>query len=95
MGEGFGLVQFFPFILIIIGFYFLIVRPQQTREKRRRQMLGDLQKGDIIVTRGGIQGRVDDAKSDLLKVNIAEGVRVDMRRSHVEFVVKGGELIEG
>ena len=95
MPEGSGLVGFLPFVLILAAFYFLIMRPQQTREKKRRRMIEELTKGDIVVTRGGLQGRVDDAKDDLLKVNIAEGVRVEIRRSHVEFVVKGGELIEG
>ncbi len=93
-GMG-GFTQFLPFVLILAAFYFLIIRPQQTREKKRRRMLEELTKGDIVVTRGGLQGRIDDAKDDLLKVNIAEGVRVEIRRSHVEFVVKAGELIEG
>ncbi len=92
-GSPYGMLIFLG--IFVLAFYFLMIRPQRTREKKHRRMLEELTKGDIVVTRGGLQGRVDDAKDDLLKVNIADGVRVEIRRSHVEFVVKAGELIEG
>ena len=91
------LIQFVPFILIFVLFYFLIIRPQQTREKKHKQMLAELKKGDLVVTQGGIHGRVEGFtdNGDTVQVRIAEGVKVDVQRASITFLKKGGELVEG
>jgi|SaaInl4_135m_RNA_FD_contig_31_1570683_length_591_multi_4_in_0_out_0_2 preprotein translocase subunit YajC len=89
---------FLPFILIFVLFFVLIIRPQQSREKKHKAMLNEISKGDIVVTSGGLHGRVEDTGGDeatVLKVTIAEGVRVDILRSSITYTKKGGELIEG
>jgi preprotein translocase subunit YajC len=96
--EGLGAITgFLPFILIFVLFFVLIIRPQQGREKKRKAMLADIVRGDIVVTSGGLHGRVEGEGDDgaVLKVSIAEGVRVDILRSSITYTKKGGELIEG
>ncbi len=79
VGDGGGiLIQIFPFILIFVIFYFLIIRPQRKRVDDHRQLVDGVRRGDMVVTSGGIVGKVtrvfDD--SDEIQVEIAEGVRV-------------------
>lgn len=90
-------MQFLPIVLIFILFFVLIIRPQQQREKRHKAMLDSIKKGDIIVTTGGLHGRVEGFAEDgkVLQVRIAEGVKVDILRSAVSYLKKGNELVEG
>ncbi len=79
-GEMFGALV--PFILIFAVFYFLLIRPQQQKMKRHREAVNAVRRGDRVVTGGGIVGsvaRVDDQADELL-VEIAEGVRVRVKR---------------
>ncbi|MBI5598538.1 MAG: preprotein translocase subunit YajC [Deltaproteobacteria bacterium] len=82
--------NFFPFIVLIAIFYFMLIRPQQKSAKKHREMLGKLQKGDNVVTRGGIYGRVSNVKDDSLIIEIADNVRIKVERSAVQ-EKKGGE----
>ena len=89
--TGGGLEMFMPFVLIIVIFYFLLWRPQQKKMKLHRQMLGDLKRGDRIVTGGGIYGRIARVEGDQdLIVEIAPEVRIRVVRGTVsEAIVKG------
>ncbi len=74
--------------LILMGamfaiFYFLLIRPQQKKNKEHRQMLSNLRKGDRIVTSGGIHGRITGMDEHTLTVQIAEKVRVKVSRGNV------------
>jgi preprotein translocase subunit YajC len=83
-----ALIQFLPLVLIFVVFYFLLIRPQQTKQKEHRKMLDALRRGDRIVTGGGIIGtvaRVDSAEE--VTVDIAEGVRVRVLRSTISSVL--------
>jgi len=51
-----ALVQYSPLILLVVVFYFILIRPQQKQQKVRKEMLGSLKKGDRVVTIGGIHG---------------------------------------
>ncbi len=82
------LVQFGPLILIFIVFYFLLIRPQQKKAKAHREMLGNVRRGDRIVTTGGIIGTVTKAEGDAeLQIEIAEGVRIRILRGAVSDVL--------
>ncbi|MGF6231879.1 preprotein translocase subunit YajC [Inquilinus ginsengisoli] len=81
------LMQFAPLILIFVVFYFLLIRPQQKRAKEHRDMLGNLRRGDRVVTGGGIVGTVQKVADDELTVEIAENVRVKVIRSTVTTVL--------
>jgi len=78
-----GFAQLVPLIIIMVIFYFLLIRPQQKRAKEHRNMVEALKKGDKVVTNGGIFGTVIDAKEGFLKVEIAENVRVKIQRDAV------------
>ena len=81
------LSSFFPIILLIIIFWFFIFRPQQKRAKEHREMLGAVRRGDIIVTTGGLVGKIVRVKEDSdLEVEIADGVRVKVVRSMISDV---------
>src|SRR5205809_5153703 len=77
------LLQFLPLLPMVVIFYFLLIRPQQQRQKQADQMLKALKKGDRVVTTGGIIGTVigiDDAKATL---RIAEDTKVEFTKSSI------------
>ena len=79
-----GMEQLLPLVLIFVVFYFLLIRPQQKKAKLHREMLGNLRRGDRIVTNGGLIGsitRVPD-ESELI-VEIADGVKVRVLRGMI------------
>ena len=84
-----------PMGAIFLIFYFLLIRPQQKRQREHDQMLKALEKGDAIVTAGGLHGTVVGITDDTLTVEIAalkgERVRVKVARGKVESRAKRGE----
>lgn len=90
--AGSGLIQFLPFILIFFIFYFLLIRPQQRRQRDQEKMLGGIERGDTVVTAGGLHGKVIGVTDDVLTVEIAalktERVRVKVSRAKVDSVQK-------
>src|SRR5258708_36236842 len=72
-----ALIQFLPLVLIFVVFYFLLIRPQQKKQKEHRTMLDALRRGDRVVTGGGIVGTVSKVVSpEEVEVDIAQGARV-------------------
>ena len=82
-----AMAQIFPFLLILVIFYFFMIRPQQKRYKNHKAMLDAISKGDKIVTSGGIVGKVTKVTGDKLNVQIAEGTVVEVMRSMIASVV--------
>jgi len=78
-----------PFILIIAVFYFLILRPQQKRQKERQKLLEAVQKGDKVITAQGIHGTIDfiDTETNTVFVKIADNVKVKMEKSSIGTIV--------
>lgn len=79
-------IQILPLILIFVVFYFLLIRPQQKRMKAHRDMVSAIQKGDTIVTYGGLIGKVRSVADDELRVDIADNVSVRVVRTSVSEV---------
>ena len=76
--------SFAPILLMILAFYFLMIRPQQKREAKKKEMLSKLRKGDKVVTASGIIGTVHKVISeDEISFEIAEGVRIRILKSAV------------
>ena len=75
--------QFAPLIIIFIIFYFLLIRPQQKRQKEHTKKLASIVKGNVVITSGGIKGKVTKAGETELTVEIAKGVSVDVVRSTI------------
>ncbi len=86
VGPAGTILSFAPFIVIFVLFYFLLLRPQQTKNKQRKAMVDNLKKGERVMTTGGLLGTVTNLSGDFLTLQIAEGVRVKVKRSYVEEV---------
>jgi len=83
-----AMIQFLPLLLIFVVFYFLLIRPQQQKQKTHRTMLDALRRGDRVVTGGGIIGTVNRVASpEEVIVDIAEGVRVRVLRSTITTIL--------
>lgn len=82
--------QFLPLVLIFGVFYFLLIRPQQKRQKEMKAMLIALRRGDRVVTGGGILGTVQKVKegTDEVEVELAPNVRVTVLRETITSVLK-------
>ena len=85
-----GAMQFLPLVLIFGVFYFLLIRPQQQRQKEMKTMLAALKRGDRVVTGGGILGTVQRVRdgSNEIEVEIAPNLRVTVLRETITSVVK-------
>lgn len=95
-GAGGGLLEMLlPLALIMLIFYFLMIRPQQKRMKEHRAMIDAIKRGDSIVTSGGIIGKVTKVADEELQVEIAEGVRIRVVRGTVAEVRAKGEPAAG
>lgn len=83
-------------LLMIVGifvlFYFMLIRPQNRRAKEQREMVKQLQKGDEIVTAGGILARVASLDDQFMKVELAEGMEVMIQRNAVTAVLPKGTI---
>ena len=77
------LFSFAPLILLFVIFYFLLIRPQQKKAKEHREMVSKLEKGDAVVTSGGIHGTITGVAEDTITVEIAENVRVKVNKEHI------------
>ena len=84
------LIQLMPLFLIFAIFYFLLIRPQQRRAKEHREMVAAVQRGDKIVSSGGVRGKVVRVIGDSdVEVEISSGVNVVMIKSTIAEVDKG------
>ena len=93
-GSDNMLVSLLPFILIFVIMYFLILRPQQNRQRQHKELVANLRRGDTIVTSGGLIGKVAKVDENELQVELAEGVRVRVVRGMVAEVRAKGEPVK-
>ncbi|MDI3520524.1 MAG: preprotein translocase subunit YajC [Anaerophaga sp.] len=83
-GESPGmLMRLLPFILIIVVFYFFMIRPQVKRQKELRKYRENLKKGDKVVTTGGIYGKVTEVKDSYVMVEIANDVNIKVDKAGI------------
>ncbi len=82
------LVTMFPFILMFVVLYLLIIRPQQKKQKDQQRMIDDLKKGDRVVTSGGMHGTVIGIKEQegILMVQVAKEVQIEVSRGSISRV---------
>jgi preprotein translocase subunit YajC len=88
-GPGSPLIQLAPFAMILIVFYFLLVRPQQRKAKETQAMLDGLRVNDDIVTSGGIHGKVVRLADRVVVVEVAPKVQIRIDRPAVAQVLRG------
>ncbi len=90
--EGPGLMSNLIFFAAIIAiFYFMIIRPQQKRQKERDALISSVKKGDKIITSGGIHGTVSGVEEKTVLVQIAENVKVKVDKGSVTTILKEAE----
>jgi preprotein translocase subunit YajC len=93
-GAGGGFTTFIPLILMFGIFYFLLIRPQQQKAKKMREILSNLKKDDMVVTSGGIHGKITGLTDTIVTLEIAPNVRIKVSRGQiagVSDVYKRGE----
>lgn len=81
-------LQFLPLIFLFVIFYFMIIRPQQKKQKDHAGMLEKLEKNDEIITAGGLHGTIVAVNDKTVSVRIADNVRVELEKSSVSSVTK-------
>ena len=79
-------------VLIFAAFYFLLIRPQQTRAKEHRKMGAALAKGDEVVTNGGLLGKITEIGDSFITVEISRGTEVHIQRSSVATLMPKGTI---
>lgn len=82
------LVSLSPIILMFVIFYFLLIRPQQKRQKQVRQMQSELQKGDSVVTIGGFHGVIHAIDENTIIIQAGDGSKLTYDRSAIREVVQ-------
>jgi preprotein translocase subunit YajC len=85
-GSGSFITTLIPFALIILIFYFLIIRPQNKKQKETQRMLGALKKGDKIITIGGLHGVIQSVKDSSVIVKVDENTKLEFSRSAISNV---------
>ena len=85
-GSGSMWTSFIPIVAMIVIFYFLLIRPSQKKEKDRKKMLEAVQKGDKVITVGGIYGTVVNVKAEegIIVLKIGDGTKVDFAKSAIQ-----------
>ena len=82
-----------PMILIMGIFYFMLIRPQQRKEKERKRMISELKSGAKVMFSGGIIGVISNVKEHTFMIKIADGVKIEVARGAVSQVIEKGEKI--
>ncbi len=82
-GAGGIIAQLMPLILIVVVFYFLLIRPQKKRQQQHKTMISALKVGDEVITNAGIVGKISAVLEDDIKLTVAEGVEITMRKNAV------------
>lgn len=85
-----GMGMLVPMLLILAIFYFMMIRPQQRKEKERRKMIESLRAGAKVVFAGGLMGTIAEATEKTFKIEIAPGTVIEVARSSVSGVVESG-----
>ena len=94
--AGGGFTSFMPPMIFMVAiFYFLLIRPQQQKAKEHKALLANLKKGDRIITNGGIIGTIVNIDDQIVNLEVADRVRIEMGRPYIAgFAPKKGAKIE-
>ena len=90
--SGDSLLGLLPLVLIFVVFYFLLIRPQNKRQKEHREMVANLSVGDEVVTAGGVLAKVTELSDQFASVEIASGVQIKIQRHTIGAVMPKGTI---
>ncbi|MCC7082575.1 MAG: preprotein translocase subunit YajC [Burkholderiales bacterium] len=91
-GVGGDMLGLLPIVLMFVVLYFLMIRPQMKRAKEHKAMIEALQKGDEVVTSGGMVGRVSKIGDNYVALQVADNVEITVQRPSVQLVLPKGTL---
>ena len=91
---GDPMASLFFMVVIFAVFYFILIRPQAKRAKEHKKMTAALQKGDEIVSSGGVLGKVTDVSDDYVSLQVADNVEIKIQRSAVGTLLPKGTIKE-
>lgn len=77
---------------LVVLFYFFLIRPQSKRQKEQKKMVNELQKGEEVLTSGGILGKIINIKDDFITLEIAKDVSITMQKTAVQNVMPKGTI---
>ncbi len=77
---------------LVVLFYFFLIRPQSKRQKEHKQMVSELQKGEEVITSGGILGKVTKVNDDFITLEIANDVSLNIQKSAVQTIMPKGTI---
>lgn len=91
-GGDAGFMGLLPIILMFVLLYFLMIRPQMKRAKEQKQMVEALQKGDEVVTAGGVVGRISEMGDAYLTLEVAPNTAITVQRTAVQTLLPKGTM---
>jgi len=91
-GGGFDMLGMLPILLMFVVLYFLMIRPQMKRAKETKQMIDALQKGDEVITAGGLVGRITKISDAYLSLEIAPNTEINVQRTAVQMLLPKGTI---
>ena len=91
-GGDSGFMGLLPIILMFVLLYFLMIRPQMKRAKEQKAMIEALQKGDEVVTAGGVVGRISEMGDGYLTLEVAPNTAITVQRTAVQTLLPKGTM---
>lgn len=87
-GVQSGITSLAPLIIMFAIFYFLLIRPQQKKAKEHKALLESLKKGDLVVTAGGMHGKISSVEENVVMLEVANGVNIKFNKGHIAAIVE-------
>ena len=91
-GGDAGLMSFLPIIVLFVILYFIMIRPQMKRAKETKAMIEALQKGDEVVTAGGVVGKIAKLSDAYADIEVAPNVEITVQRSAISLLLPKGTI---
>jgi preprotein translocase subunit YajC len=77
---------------LVVLFYFFLIRPQSKRQKEQKKMVNDLQKGEEVLTSGGMLGKITNINDDFITLEIAKDISISMQKTAVQTIMPKGTI---
>jgi len=90
--QGSGGVELIMLVVLMVVFYFFLIRPQTKRAKEHRELVSSLEKGDEVVTVGGILGRVTKVTEDFVVIDIANNLEIKVQKNSIQATLPKGTI---
>ena len=94
-GGGDPFLSFLPLILIFVGIYFDLIRPQTNKQKEHQEMVSALEVGNEVVTAGGILGKIQEMNENYVQLEISENVTIKIQRQTISSLLPKGTIRKG